>query len=95
LTDVTTKLGAHRELAMLVRDGRPTKFEVEHKPDKVEVSITPNFSEKQKGRYLLRIEVPAGTLPGQVDDSIIIKTDHPNASEIKVPVNILISNVSG
>jgi Protein of unknown function (DUF1573) len=95
LTDVTTKNGATRDLAMLVRDGRPTKFEVEHKPDKVEVSIEPNPTETQKGRYILRIKVPEGTLPGQVDDAIIIKTDHPNASEIKVPVNILISNVSG
>jgi hypothetical protein len=95
LTDVTSKKGITRDLAILVRGGRPTKFEVVRKPDKLEVSIEPSATETQKGRYLLRISVPPGTAPGHVEDSIIIKTDHPHASEIKIPVNILISNVAG
>jgi hypothetical protein len=93
LTDVTSKNGAHRELAILVRGARPTNFEIEYKPAKLDVSIKP--SDTQKGRYILQIDVPPGTQSGQIDDVIIIKTDHPHAQQIKVPVNILISNVSG
>ncbi len=64
LTDVQHQGRRGRDLAMLVRDGRPTKFEVEHKPDKVEVSIEPNRPTTQKGRYLLRIDRAEGHAAG-------------------------------
>jgi hypothetical protein len=95
LTDISSKKGGSGVLQMLVRGGRPTKFEVVQKPEKVNVSIKPNDTATQKARYLLELNVPAGTPPGQIDEMLIIKTDHPHASELKIPINILITNVSG
>jgi Protein of unknown function (DUF1573) len=95
ITDISSKKGGSGVLTMLVRGGRPTKFEVVQKPEKVEVKIEHSDTDTQKGRYLLQISVPAGTPPGQIDEMLIIKTDHPHASELKIPVNILITNVAG
>ncbi len=95
ITDISSKKGGSGVLTMLVRGGRVTKFEVVQKPEKVNVRIEPSDTETQKGRYLIHIDVPPGTPPGQIDEMLIIKTDHPHASELKIPINILISNVSG
>ena len=90
MTNVTSSQGATQNLTLVVRSGKPTKFEVTHKPAKVDIKITPD--EKQKGRYRLTATVPAGTSAGHIEDVIVIKTDHPKASEVKIPVIILISN---
>ena len=42
----------------------------------------------------MTVTVPPGTAPGPVDGEIILKTDHPSARELKVPVSILISSSS-
>ncbi len=65
----------------------PKEFKVEHQPDKVKI----NYKER-KGGYLLTVTVPPGTAAGLVEDEIILKTDKPKASEVKIPVTILISN---
>ena len=75
---------------MLVREGRPTKFTIERKPEKIDVQIVPNEQSGAKGRYRLIVTVPRGTPPGLIDDEIVIKTDHPKVSEIKVPVNVVV-----
>ena len=36
--------------------------------------------------------MPPGTPAGEIDGDIVLKTDHPKASELKIPVIILISN---
>jgi hypothetical protein len=93
LTDVSSKDGVTGELALHVRGDRPTKFEVAHKPAAVDVKIERNETKAQSGRYRLQIIVPPGTQPGPIDDTIIIKTDHPFAREIKVPIKILVTSV--
>ncbi len=94
MPNVVGQQGATRELTLLVRGAETTKFEVAHKPDKVEVAITPSNTGETKGRYLVTVKVPPGTAPGWVDDEIILKTDHPKASELKIPVSIIVSNNS-
>ena len=91
MTNVSSRLGATHNLTLLVRGGKATKFDVVHKPEKIDVTIEPNETPTQKGRYRLTVSVPPGTPSGPVDDDIVIKTDHPRASEIKIPVWILIT----
>ena len=45
----------------------------------------------QKGRYRMTVTVPPGTAAGEVEDAIVLETDHPHASEVDDPVTILIS----
>ncbi len=76
----------------MVRGGRTTNFKVAHKPDKVEVAIAPNNDNPAMKRYRVTVTVPKGTAPGWVNDQIILETDHPKATELKIPVSIFVSN---
>jgi hypothetical protein len=92
MSSVNGTQGATQDLTMLVRGARPTKFEIARKPSKVDIQITPNDTDSQKGRYRLKVTVPPGTAAGHIEEEIILKTDHPKAGEVKIPATILISN---
>jgi Protein of unknown function (DUF1573) len=89
---VSSSQGASRDSTLLVRGERPTTFTVAYHPEKVKVEVTPDDTPTQKGRYKMSVIVPPGTAAGPIEDIIILKTDHPKAGEIKIPVSILISN---
>jgi hypothetical protein len=38
------------------------------------------------------VTVPPGSAPANIQDDIILQTDHPKAPEIKIPVRITITN---
>lgn len=88
LINVTSSRGGSGEVTLLVRGGKPTKFEVVKKPEKVKVDITPNDTATLKGRYRLTVTVPPGTPTGEIAETIVIKTDNPKASELKIPLSI-------
>jgi Protein of unknown function (DUF1573) len=87
--DVTT-LGTSRDLAVMVRGGKETRFEVASAPEKLKVAVVPDDSPGMKGRYRLTVTVPPGTPSGKIEGTIILKTDHPMVSELKIPVDIFI-----
>jgi hypothetical protein len=91
MPNVSGRDGATSELTLLVRGRRTTRFEVTHKPEKVQVDIAPEQSPDRKGGYRVRVTVPAGTAPGKVEGEIILKTDHPKVSELKIPVSIFVA----
>lgn len=95
MPSVSSSDGATRDLTLLVR-ATPTKFEVTYQPaklaDKLDVTITPDDTPTQKGRYKMTVTIAQGTAAGPVDGDIILKTDNPKALEMKIPVSILISN---
>jgi hypothetical protein len=93
--DANGKTGSTHNITLLVKKGRATNFEVVEKPSKLEVKITPYEGENQAGRYRMAVIVPPGTAPGSVDGEIVIKTDHPRAPEVRIPVAILISGGAG
>jgi hypothetical protein len=93
MSSVSSSKGATRDMTLLVREGRPTKFEVAHHPEKLDVKITPDDTPIQKGRYKLTVTVARGTSAGRVIGDIILKTDHPRAGEMKIPVTVLISGL--
>jgi hypothetical protein len=91
IPNVSGLKGGHGELALLVRGGRDTQFKVEHAPAKLEVAIARADLPAQKGRYRMTVTIPAGTPAGTIQDWIILKTDHPQAAEVKIRVNIRVS----
>ena len=90
LVNVTSSRGGSGEVTLLVRGGKPTKFEVIQKPEKLNVDVEPNETPTLKGRYRVNVTVPPGTASGQIQGLIVIKTDNPKAAELKIPVNILV-----
>ncbi len=88
---INGKQGGSGQVTLLVRGGRPTSFTVLRKPEKLDVvSVTSNESASAKGRYRLTVTVAPGTPAGLIEDEIILKTDHPQVSELKVPVSIVV-----
>jgi hypothetical protein len=92
MSGVPSRKGASRDLALVVREDRETHFEVASKPEKLEVSITRDEKPGAKGRYRLTVTVPPGLSPGVLDHPIVLKTDHPKVSEVRIPVSIYVSS---
>jgi hypothetical protein len=91
MTDVVSRKGATRDMMLMVRGDPGTHFEVVKKPDALEVAIAKDEKSKLKGRYRMTVKVPPGTATGTVVGDIVLKTDNPKASEVKIPVSILIT----
>jgi len=91
ILNVSGALGATKDIALLVRGKKSVKFEVAHKPEQLEVAIDPDDAQS-KGRYRMRVTIPKGTASGRVEGQIILKMDHPKVSELKIPVDIFVSN---
>ena len=93
MTGVSSKVGATHSLTLLVRGGRETKFDVIQKPEILKITITEDPA--QKGKYRLTVAIPPGTPPMAIDNQmIVVKTDHPRTTELKIPVKIVVTNSS-
>ena len=91
MRDVTSREGASRDLTLMVRGGKETHFQVASQPQHLEVVITPDDRPGMKGQHRVTVKVPPGTAAGTISGEIVLKTDHPLVSEIRVPVDILVS----
>jgi Protein of unknown function (DUF1573) len=90
-TDVVSQKGATLGVTLVVRGDKGTKFEVVSKPKLLEVDISRDEKSPLKGRYRMNVKVPPGAPTGTVAGDIVLKTDNPMASELKIPVSILIT----
>jgi len=92
LLDVASRQGDSQTLILWVRGQKSTRFTVDKKPKDVDVRIVPMGASGAENatRYQLTVKVPAGTRPGDITDEIILKTDHPHASELKIPIAVLV-----
>jgi hypothetical protein len=92
LLDVSAKQGGSQTLKLWVRGQKSTKFTVEQKPEKLDVEIAPDGSASENSaKYTVTIKVPANfSGAGNISGDIILKTDHPKAGEVKIPVAIFI-----
>jgi hypothetical protein len=81
------KMGSTSEISLVVRNARATKFEVEKKPERLEVAV---LSTGKDGRYRLAVTVLPGSKPEKIADEIVLKTDHPKADKVIVPVSVWI-----
>jgi hypothetical protein len=89
---VDGKTGGRGEMIISVRSSRETKFTVASSPKNIKVEIVPNENPARKGRYTLAVIIPPGTPVQEIEGEIVLKTDHPTAAELMVPVSIWIQN---
>jgi len=92
--DIVSSTGGKKEITLLVRGQREVKFEVAHAPKDLKVEVLPSDSLPKVRKYKLTITLPPGAPAGAIDDEIVLKTDHPQASEVRVPTNLLIRDAS-
>ncbi|GAC1466333.1 MAG: hypothetical protein NVSMB9_06770 [Isosphaeraceae bacterium] len=88
------KAGASKGMIISVRGLRDTKFEVTSMPKGLQVAIEPRSNTAQKGRYRLLVSVPPGTPAQKIEGEVVLKSDHPKADKVIVPVSVWIQNAS-
>ena len=93
--NVNGSKGGSANLTLIVRGQKETRFTVGDHPEKLNVTIEPADLQGEGGsKYQLSVVVPPGTAAGVIKGTITLKTDHPMASELKVPVSIVVRNAS-
>lgn len=94
IPDANSSDGGSRSLLISVRGQDRTRFEVADVPAGLHVEIAPVEETPQEGgkarHYRLTATVPPGTSPGTIQGDLVLKSDHPHASQVKVPVNVVI-----
>ncbi len=90
MLDVVSSTGAKKEITLLVRGKNEVKFEVAKAPEKLKVEILAGDVLPKVRKYKLIVTLPPGTPAGTIEDEIVLKTNHPLAGEVRVPVNVLI-----
>jgi hypothetical protein len=92
LRDVTSSNGGGEDLTVWVRGRTSARFEVVSKPEALDVSFEeiPQPPGSKGSKYKMAVKVIPGSPPGKILSEIVLKTDHPLATEVKVPVDILV-----
>lgn len=94
LPSISGKNGGDGNVLLTVRGMRDTTFKVAKAPEKLKVNVGPMNPAKNTGVYKMTVTVAPGTAPGQIEDEIILTTDHPQAAILKIPVNIFVNGPS-
>ncbi len=97
LPDVSGARGATALLSLFVRGQAETHFTVEKVPPPLKVEITPVDTNPASGdaphnnrQYRLKVTVPKGSPSQEINEPIILKTDHPDAGEVTIPVRVVV-----
>lgn len=88
---VDGKAGGQKTMTLSVRGQRETKIELVKAPKNIKVEIGPH-DPPRKGMYQLTVIVPPGTPADDIEDEIVLKTDHAKAERLIVPVSIFIQS---
>jgi hypothetical protein len=96
LRNVTSSNGGGQDLTIWVRGRTSAQFAVEKKPESLDVAFEPipQPPGSKGSKYRMTIKVIPGTPGGKILDEIVLKTDHPQATEVKVPVDILVQGAN-
>lgn len=94
LGEVSSQKGGTTEIGLWVQGQEETEFSVASAPNNLKVAIAP-VDDKTKAAsnghpYRMTVTVEPSTPPGLINDPITLKTNHPKAGEVKVPVYILV-----
>lgn len=94
MADVPSAKGRDGFVILTVRGQDETKIEVEKAPEHLVARVEPMDDPTAKAanvpshRYRLSVSVKPGTPPGVIQRPIVLKTDHPMAREVQVPVYV-------
>jgi len=93
IREATAIDGGSTNLIVWVR-GRSASIYVTKAPPGLDVAITPLPQPQgvSGAKFKMTVKVAPGTNPGQIVDEIVLGTDHPNATEIHVPVDVLVQS---
>lgn len=90
--------GAFRDVTVLVHNQDETEFQVTA-PEGLEASVIPSEQRSKAAdgstrlrTYKLRLSVPAGGSAGVIQGDVVLKTNHPHAGEVRLPVSITVVN---
>ena len=86
------KVGGTGKLDLTVAENRETQFEVVKAPRGITAAVLPAENAKMKGHYRLVVTVPPGTPAQNILSRIELKTDHPKARTLFVPVDIWVAD---
>ncbi len=86
--------GASTTMMISVRNAPDTKLEVVEAPDNLKVEIIPSDvktgSVAKVRQFKMVVTVPPGTPTGLIEGTITLKSDHPQARQVKIPVDVII-----
>ncbi len=87
--------GGSKTLTLQAKTVDPVRFEVLEAPEPLQIRIErsdwkPRNPELAMSRYTMIVEVPAGLDSQVLKGTIVLRTDLPNVSQIKIPVDVLI-----
>lgn len=90
--DASTRGGESVDVTIFSRGQSETKFTVARKPDHLDVSIAPVGAKEpgKNSKYRMTVAVAPSTPPGRIAGEIVLHTDNPHATEVKVPVDVLV-----
>ena len=98
LPNVVGARGATALLSLFVRGQADTHFTLEKVPSPLKVSIaavddhsTAGASPRKNRQYRVTVSVPRGTPSQAINGTIELKTDHPEAGQLSIPVRILVT----
>jgi hypothetical protein len=96
LRDVTSSNGGGKDLTVWVRGRTSAQFEVVQKPETLNVNFEsiPQPPGTKGSKYKMMVKVIPGSPAGKIMGEIVLKTDHPQATEVKVPVDILVQGAN-
>ena len=92
ITGATSSGGGSTSQIVWVRGRSNTKIEVEKAPPGIDVKFTPMTQpDNVKGtKYLMTVSIAPGTEPQTITGELVLKTDHPQAAQIRVPVDAVV-----
>jgi hypothetical protein len=95
LGDVKAGKGDTTALTLWVQGQETTTFTVAEAPEKLKVAVVPVDDKTPAANgaraYRLTVTVPPEVTPQIIDAPIVLKTDHPQAGEVRIPVSILVT----
>jgi hypothetical protein len=96
LRDVTSSNGGGEDLTVWVRGRTSAQFDVVTKPETLDVSFEPipQPAGSKGSKYKMMVKVIPGSPSGKILGEIVLKSDHPQATEVKVPVDILVQGAN-
>lgn len=92
LRDATSSGGGAATVIVWVRGRSSAEFAVEKAPPGFEVAFAPipQAAGVASSKYRMTVRIAPGTPAGKVDGEVVVRTDHPKAAELRVPVDALI-----
>ena len=94
LHNVDADAGGSMRISVTMRNAPDATLEVAEKPDNLKVQVVPadvrTGTAAKVRQFWVTVTVPPGSEPSIIEDPIVLKSNHPGASRITIPVHITV-----